>query len=148
MAFIKQIQQRLTAILGELVTQFPRQGAYQGIDDKRRGWWKVPKMPLEQAIFLPKHIPLFGFGPVHCAKCGDYASGTHTALLKWLFSIRSGTDYSEMRGRSRRQPMPVPCTLSVRIAGRVLHSSHKLRVYRTCTFALSAAKLREFGSSD
>ena len=141
LAFIKQIQQRLVAILGELVTQFPRQGAYQGIDDKRRGWWKVPKMPLEQAIFLSKHVPVFGFRSVLCAKCGEYASGTHTALLQWLFAGCSGNDYSQMLGRSRTQPMPVPMNLSVRIAGRVLHCSHRLRVYRHLYYCTECGKI-------
>ena len=37
--------------------------------------------------------------------------------------------------------MPVPQSLSVRIAGRVLHSSHKLRVYRHLYFCTECGKI-------
>ena len=98
-------------------------------------------MPFEQAIFLSNHVPIFGHKAVQCAKCGDFASGSHTALLQWLSSACRGDDYSQMLGKSQAQPMPVPSCLSVRIAGRVLHDSHRLRVYRHLYYCTECGKI-------
>ena len=91
--------------------------------------------------FLSAHSPVMGHRSGHCAKCGQYASGIDTVLRQWLLSPCGGTEFSAVLAASSVRPNRVPSHLSVRVAGKVLHETHDLKVYRHLYYCTSCGKV-------
>ena len=100
-----------------------------------------PSPPFSRAVFLPAHSPVMGHRSGHCAKCGSHASGTDTILRQWLLSPCGGTEYSVVLIASAVRPASVLEHMMVRVAGKVLHSSHHLKVYRHLYYCTTCGKV-------
>ena len=112
-----------------------------GVLPEPKGWQHVPHLPLSRAIFLSPHTPILGFQTAHCAACGSHARGNITTLRQWILTPCSGMMHADLLQEYVFRPARVPHFYTVRVAGKLLHATHQLKVFKHLYFCVACGKI-------